>query len=281
MSKRDHDTEIWSEDWFMELGSTNQLFWFYIKDRCDHAGFWRPNFKQFEIITGHRVNQKEFLEKCNADKVRILVLECGKWWLTGFIAFHFRGVLNLSNRFHKSVFDIFSKNITCENTNIYGFEIKVTSLRPHTEQEQGTSNSLIKLKEGESGEKKTIIPDHLKEPMMAFIEHRKKNKKIMTEKAIELSIIKVQKLYPDNPEKQIASIYNSIERGWQGIFKLEENNVSAGRERNSEPGLSKSCRPNNVKRPGYDQNGRALGAAAKPGEFGEKIITLEGVPDHR
>jgi hypothetical protein len=155
MSKRDHETEIWSEDWFIDLGSTGQLFWFYIKDKCDHAGFWRPNFKQFEIITGHRVNQKEFIEKANSGKERIMILENGKWWLTGFIAFHFRGVLNLANRFHKSVFEIFSKNITCLNTSDYGFEVKLTSLRPHTEQGTGNREQGINLslKEGMQGEK--------------------------------------------------------------------------------------------------------------------------------
>lgn len=34
-------------------------------------------------------------------------------------------------------------------------------------------------------------------------------------------------------------------------------------------------------RPGYDATGNALGAVAKPGEYDEGIITLEGVPDHR
>jgi len=37
----------------------------------------------------------------------------------------------------------------------------------------------------------------------------------------------------------------------------------------------------NCGRPGYDHEGRAIGAVAKPGEFDEGIITLEGVPDSR
>ena len=41
-------------------------------------------------------------------------------------------------------------------------------------------------------------------------------------------------------------------------------------------GLSGNCRENN-----FRNNEPALGARAKPGEYDEGIITLEGVPDHR
>jgi hypothetical protein len=130
MAKRDHDTELWSEDWFVNLSDSEMLFWFYIKDRCDHAGFWRPNFAIFEKITGRRINQQDFLNKMNSDKKRIEVLENGKWFITGYIAFQFCGSLNINNKFHASVLNTFRKNINCENTSIYGFEVKQTSGRP-------------------------------------------------------------------------------------------------------------------------------------------------------
>lgn len=130
MAKRDHDTELWSEDWFLNLSDSEMLFWFYIKDKCDHAGFWRPNFFMFEKITGRRINQQEFLNKMNSDKKRIEVLENGKWFITGYIAFQFCGSLNINNKFHASVLNTFRKNVNCENTSIYGFEVKETSRRP-------------------------------------------------------------------------------------------------------------------------------------------------------
>jgi len=37
----------------------------------------------------------------------------------------------------------------------------------------------------------------------------------------------------------------------------------------------------NIGRPGYDSQGNAIGAAAKPGEFEEGYITLDGVPSSR
>lgn len=51
-------------------------------------------------------------------------------------------------------------------------------------------------------------------------------------------------------------------------------NVSAGRQ-------GTAGNRKNIGKPGYDESGNALGAVAKPGEFDEGIITLEGVPDHR
>lgn len=140
MAKRNTDTELWNEDWFIEMSGRNQLFYFYIKDKCDHAGFWRPNFKHFEKDTGFRVNVKEFLSVVNSEystgeksfKERVRVLDNGRWWLVGYIGFHFP-ILNLNNRFHRSVYDTFTKNVSCEDTTIYDFEVKDTSKTPQEE----------------------------------------------------------------------------------------------------------------------------------------------------
>jgi hypothetical protein len=68
-------------------------------------------------------------------------------------------------------------------------------------------------------------------------------------------------------------------RNWkqklQHVWFREDNGKSGTGQRQG--GFGKS----NAGRPGYDGSGNALGAAAKPGEFDEGIITLEGVPDHR
>lgn len=123
MSKRDTDTEIWVEDWFRSLSDSEMLFWFFIKDQCDHAGFWRPNFKEFENITGRRINRWEFLNKVNAGKERVKELPNGRWFITGFISFHNGNVLNLKNHFHKTVYDMFRANLPMEDTTTYGFEV--------------------------------------------------------------------------------------------------------------------------------------------------------------
>lgn len=203
MSKRDTDTELWNEDWFLELSGSEMLFYFYIKDKCDQAGFWRPNFKIFERDTGFRINQNSFLSKINADKERVKLLESGKWFLTGFIKFHFNGKLNLKNRFHKSVFESFRKNINSENTMCYDFEVFETSIRPQVEvnKEQGTEN-------------KEYIKD---------INSRKKEKEVQEEKKEEeISLPGHVPSMSQNVQERCPKWVQKTDEGYQEYLRLSE-----------------------------------------------------------
>jgi hypothetical protein len=76
---------------------------------------------------------------------------------------------------------------------------------------------------------------------------------------------------------------NTKMKDWQSSIRTwEKNNVSTGRENGTyNSGLRSRTIKNNAGKPGYDASGKALGAAARPGEFDEGILTLDGVPDHR
>jgi len=74
-----------------------------------------------------------------------------------------------------------------------------------------------------------VADDDLNKAIIAFIEHRKKIKKPMTEKAIELLISELNKLSSDRLT-QIAIINQSIFNGWQGVFPLKDNAKQAGRQ---------------------------------------------------
>lgn len=89
MASRFIDTEIWSEDWFCEMKTEHQLFWNYITCKCDNAGIWKPNKIDFEVKSGTKISLDSFLQKVNENggRERILVIEGGRWFLTGFIAF--------------------------------------------------------------------------------------------------------------------------------------------------------------------------------------------------
>lgn len=58
-----------------------------------------------------------------------------------------------------------------------------------------------------------------------LIEARKKLKKPMTENAIKLVKNKLEKMYPWDTEMQIISINQSIERGWQSVFEVKEQDL--------------------------------------------------------
>jgi hypothetical protein len=136
MAKRFTSTDIWQEDWFLELSKEYMLAWFYIKDNCNHAGIWRPNKRQLEFITNSKIDLNEFLSLLNSEKERVVVLEDGKWYLADFISFQYGNILNENNRVHASIVKelIASKIDTCN------FEVKERSIRPQDNPNQGVKD---------------------------------------------------------------------------------------------------------------------------------------------
>lgn len=65
-----------------------------------------------------------------------------------------------------------------------------------------------------------------------FISHRRKIKKPMTDKAIELFIQRLERLCPNNKEGQIAMIQTAIERGWQTVYPNDEQTLTKKQEKN-------------------------------------------------
>lgn len=122
MSKRFTDTQLWEEDWFIDLSTSHQILWLYMKDTCDHAGIWRPNLSKFRILFKQKVDLKEAIEKINRDKERVVFLTNGRLFLTGFIPFQYGGTLNLNSRMHLSVYQSLCTN-----------GVKLTLIRPQIE----------------------------------------------------------------------------------------------------------------------------------------------------
>ena len=93
------------------------------------------------------------------------------------------------------------------------------------------SDSNAKKESKVNNKKEIIVPEHLKSTINAFIEHRKKLRRPLTDYATGLIISKVQKMYPSDNLKQVAAINQAIEKGWQGVFELkdEPNTTSTGK----------------------------------------------------
>ena len=107
MAKRFTQTVIWEEDWFLDMPKEYKLFWFYIKDQCNHAGIWRPNLRIFQIMIKSRIDLKKAVEFFNTGKERIKVLVSGHWFLIDFFVFQYGNTFNPLNRVHKSIQDIY------------------------------------------------------------------------------------------------------------------------------------------------------------------------------
>lgn len=66
-------------------------------------------------------------------------------------------------------------------------------------------------------------PEALREALTNFVEDRKERKRPPTTRAVKGWISKLEKMYPNNPEKQSESLQQSIERGWMGIFEVKDD----------------------------------------------------------
>lgn len=99
--KRFTDTDIWEQDWFIELPTKYKLFWNYIKDKCDNVGVWRPNKSVLQKIVGEPLSFDDFLSFINSDKVRIKVLPNGRWWVLSFFTFQYGDKFSPTSAIHR------------------------------------------------------------------------------------------------------------------------------------------------------------------------------------
>jgi hypothetical protein len=131
MAKRLSDSDMWNRDWFLNLKNGKyQLFCLYLRDHCDHAGVWNPAFKRFEQSTGFRINPNDYLSMINNDRIRVHVLENGKWWLTGFIEDQYKNgmVLNMNFNPMKGVFNSLRANKVPYES--YGYKLRDSESSP-------------------------------------------------------------------------------------------------------------------------------------------------------
>lgn len=102
MAKRMHDTEIWDQDWFIDLPNKYKLLFNFIKDKCDDCGVWRPNKSLIQKIIGEPVSLEDFLTFVNTDeKERILVLPNSRWFLREYFIFQYGNKFNPQSPVHR------------------------------------------------------------------------------------------------------------------------------------------------------------------------------------
>ena len=62
MSKRFIDTEIFEDEWFMQLSVEAKLLYVYLFTKCDHAGLIKLNIRLCEFATGIRTVENNLIE---------------------------------------------------------------------------------------------------------------------------------------------------------------------------------------------------------------------------
>lgn len=118
MSKRFTGTDIWGQDWFLDMPNEYKLFWRYILDECDHAGFYKVNTKSFGRLIESSVDADKALSLFNVDKIRVRAVKSGLWYIEDFIVFQYGTQLNPANRVHNSILKLLAQ-----------FDLNLTSIR--------------------------------------------------------------------------------------------------------------------------------------------------------
>ena len=118
MAKRFFSTDIWHEDWYIDMPMEYKLFWFYIIGNCDHAGIFKVNLKVFNALNGVNLESKRAIEYYNSGKQRIRIIVDNLWLIEDFFMYQYGETFNPNNRVHDSIEKIYNR---------YG--IKMTSIR--------------------------------------------------------------------------------------------------------------------------------------------------------
>lgn len=110
MAKRFTSTEIWAEDWFLDMPIEYKLFWYYILSACDHSGLFKVNLKSFCSLNEVKVSAEKALNFFNAGKERIRMINPTLWLIEDFFVYQYGTTFNPNNRVHESIEDLYKKN---------------------------------------------------------------------------------------------------------------------------------------------------------------------------
>jgi hypothetical protein len=122
MAKRFTATEIWGEDWFLEMPSEYKLFWYYMLSTCDHGGLFKVNVRSFRGLVGVEITPETALEHFNKGKSRIRVINNSVWLIEDFFVFQYGTTFNPNNKMHESIEKLYLK-----------LDLKMTSIRGLTD----------------------------------------------------------------------------------------------------------------------------------------------------
>lgn len=119
MAKRFTATEIWNEDWFLEMPTEYKLFWYYMLANCDHAGLYKINLRSFCGLNGVNLTSTIALVHFNAGKQRIRIISESLWFIEDFFVYQYGTTFNWNNRVHESI-GLLYKRHKIELTSIRG-----------------------------------------------------------------------------------------------------------------------------------------------------------------
>lgn len=196
MPKRFTSTEIWAEDWYLEMPIEYKLFWYYMLSKCDHAGVYKVNLRSFCSLNEVKLGStSQVLDYFNNGKKRIRVINETTWLVEDFFFYQYGTTFNEKNRVHASIKKEYLK---------YGIEL--TSIR-----------GLLDLKHGvKDKDKDKDINNTLKEELTINA--------IQNEKLLCPKMFKIFKTHLPSYTEDIQRDYEPLASIGQFIFKHNKIN---------------------------------------------------------
>ena len=241
-NKRMFTMKICDSDAFLDMPLSTQCLYFHLNMRADDDGFI-GNPKRVQKTIGASEDDLKLL----IAKRFVLAFEDGV-----IVIKHWRMHNTLSkDRYHETQYLEEKGMLRIKENGSYSLdggnpiddnrllEISARQCR-RTKDEQKTDSDIeldidkdldLDLDKGKGKTKKPSVyypmDEELNKAFLDYIEFRKKIKKPMTDRAIELAMNELDKLAGADNEMAIQILNQSILRGWQGLFPLKDSKPSS------------------------------------------------------
>lgn len=121
MAKRFTDTEIWDKEWFMNLSPKLKCLVKFVRDKCDVAGIWQPNWtlaNTYVKAENERISEADLIGIDDGNQFK--KLSNGQIFCIGFIAFQY-GELSEKCPPHKKIISILKKYQLIDDKVLLGY----------------------------------------------------------------------------------------------------------------------------------------------------------------
>ena len=180
---------------------------------CANIGLFDNDLLQQNIITSVGIQRRydEVTVRNKADKTKYWLL-CKK-----------QQIDEVANVF------VTKNPINATETQVNATETQVNATETPQKKSKENESKGNKKETIKKGTGKYVIPPEIKNAFDDFLKMRKMMKKPMTDEAISRAIAKLNRYAPNNYQKQIAILNQSVDRGWSNLYEIkEERNESNG-----------------------------------------------------
>lgn len=214
MAKRFIDTELFNDNWFMELSISGKLLWVYCITTCDHAGILKLNPKLCQFQTGIKELPRVIQELGN----RMVTVEQDLYFIPKFLLFQYPGFPKSGAPQQHGAIKILEK-----------YQLFKDGLLTLNKEYSNSIETVIKelpnsIGDGKgNGDGNELFPEEIEKVFSEFLKMRIKLKKEATPYAVKLLRKKLRTLSQSKQSKAIEILNQSITNGWKDLFEIKNN----------------------------------------------------------